>query len=92
LFGVFVRFFAASILEAHDTLLQMKRLKEIWVLNKNNKHELYIKPKEIVRFKNSIISVFNFIGYNSYNIFTNKSISYLGIISNGLLAIDDFTD
>jgi hypothetical protein len=44
--------------------------------------------KEIVRFKNSIISVFfNFIGYNSYNIFTNKSISYLGIISNGLLAI-----
>jgi predicted ferric reductase len=62
-------------------------LKEIWVLNKNNKYELYSNPKKLYVLKIVLLACFFLFGYNSYNIFTNKSISYLGIISNGLLAI-----
>jgi hypothetical protein len=50
--------------------------------------DFYNDPKKMYVLKIVLLVCFLILlGTNLYNIFTNKSTSYLGLIANGLLAI-----
>jgi hypothetical protein len=69
-------------------LLKWKRLKEIWVFKKEAVW-IFIATQKKRYFLHIVLLVVFLILLliNAFNILTNRSTSYLGILSNGLLAI-----